>query len=392
VDEAGSDDLSLAAVQSAIGAAFQSWQQVQCSKLQFKDVGVASEGGSGRIHVRFEEDDFDFVDDNAIAYASPLFSLQTGEIFEAQIVFRGENWSWQVGPDALPSADLENVALHEIGHAIGLRHSIDRSATMFFSQPALTPKVLAPDDERGACYLYPASPFDGGLSCDSCQSDAHCAAGSCESYGQEGRNYCETPCGEGCPDGLTCQQGVCRPAHGFCGVAGNAVPGGEYCWGHALCESGLCGSTTDSAACSAPCNVDADCPAGMACLEFASGDKLCLPAGPIGLGGPCTSHIDCSTLKCAWVNSGGATQLRCTEERTAACSPWPQVSARASGWRIYVVVGSSDCHRRPGQPGDQGQQDPLRGAQVLPSRQTHQQHPRHGVQREADRGDHQHIG
>lgn len=61
--------------------------------------------------------------------------------------------SWAVG--ATPNAfDLETIALHEIGHVLGLGHSMDENAIMFPSIGAGVRKGLNEDDIRGIKTLY----------------------------------------------------------------------------------------------------------------------------------------------------------------------------------------------------------------------------------------------
>ncbi|MCL7047211.1 hypothetical protein MKW94_004800 [Papaver nudicaule] len=55
--------------------------------------------------------------------------------------------------------DVETVAIHEIGHVIGLDHSSNPEAVMYFESPAGTKKVdLTLDDVNGAQSLYGANP------------------------------------------------------------------------------------------------------------------------------------------------------------------------------------------------------------------------------------------
>ncbi|KAL2505102.1 Matrixin family protein [Abeliophyllum distichum] len=61
--------------------------------------------------------------------------------------------SWSVGP--VPGAyDLETVALHEIGHLLGLGHSSVQDAIMFPGIPPGVSKNLHADDIEGIKALY----------------------------------------------------------------------------------------------------------------------------------------------------------------------------------------------------------------------------------------------
>jgi hypothetical protein len=62
---------------------------------------------------------------------------------------------WSIG--AVSEAyDIETVALHELGHVLGLQHSTTNGAVMFPSVSSnFTLRVLQPDDLAGAAALYP---------------------------------------------------------------------------------------------------------------------------------------------------------------------------------------------------------------------------------------------
>ncbi|XP_024978313.1 metalloendoproteinase 1-like [Cynara cardunculus var. scolymus] len=64
-----------------------------------------------------------------------------------------ENWS--DGPGAVPNVmDYESVAVHEIGHLLGLRHSADPNASMYATIRSGVVKGLNSDDIQGIKVLY----------------------------------------------------------------------------------------------------------------------------------------------------------------------------------------------------------------------------------------------
>ncbi|KAF2302456.1 hypothetical protein GH714_036416 [Hevea brasiliensis] len=84
-----------------------------------------------------------------------------------------ENWvdSGDVSTSPILSAvDLESVAVHEIGHLLGLGHSSVEEAIMYPSIPSRTRKVeLAQDDIDGIQQLYGKNPNYNGTSTSSIQ-------------------------------------------------------------------------------------------------------------------------------------------------------------------------------------------------------------------------------
>lgn len=74
-------------------------------------------------------------------------------IVEADIVFNAnENWDIYSGPLLPQTSEFERVALHELGHALGLDHESSAIAIM---QPfASNVATLQPDDINGANFIY----------------------------------------------------------------------------------------------------------------------------------------------------------------------------------------------------------------------------------------------
>lgn len=64
---------------------------------------------------------------------------------------------------------LEGVVLHEMGHTMGLNHSTNSEAVMYYSTNQARSKDLMPflaaDDINGVRYLYPKQEFFGGIGC-----------------------------------------------------------------------------------------------------------------------------------------------------------------------------------------------------------------------------------
>ncbi|KAK4755957.1 hypothetical protein SAY87_009714 [Trapa incisa] len=64
---------------------------------------------------------------------------------------------WSTSTPTLDETDLESVALHEIGHTLGLAHTADQGAVMYaYNGPGDVKRELQQDDINGIRALYPS--------------------------------------------------------------------------------------------------------------------------------------------------------------------------------------------------------------------------------------------
>ncbi|CAI0627559.1 unnamed protein product [Linum tenue] len=149
-------------VKSVFAAAFHRWSAV--APLTFTETEDYS---NTDIRVGFFGGDHG--DGDAHALEPPSGRLHLDE---------AENWVLSGEIEVATAAvDLESVAVHEIGHLLGLGHSSDESAIMFPSIGPGTRKVeLAQDDIDGLLQLYGSNPDFNGTSTPSVQGRDSSAA------------------------------------------------------------------------------------------------------------------------------------------------------------------------------------------------------------------------
>jgi hypothetical protein len=176
VTERSIPGVSVTDLRDAVGRAFATWQSVPTASLQSQFLGftLAPPG------VQDERTTFGFLDrpdlDRVLGATSFLLDATTGEIREADVYFN-TRFEWSVAPAGEPGRiDLETIALHEIGHLLGLGHSglgetemtstgrrvIGSGSIMFpiaMSAAATADRELQADDRAGIGDLYPSSRF-----------------------------------------------------------------------------------------------------------------------------------------------------------------------------------------------------------------------------------------
>ncbi|MFQ5718327.1 MAG: matrixin family metalloprotease [Acidobacteriota bacterium] len=172
---AGSDDVTDGSDLAAVERAFETWSGISGSAIAFTrgpDTTNTTTVFDEELPVFWVEtstvidqgtpstfDDVDVAGALAITFTFRVTDgPEAGEIVDANLVFNGVDHQWTTDPATFPNRfDIEAVATHEIGHALGLGHSPVAAASMFPRTGAGVSRgrTLSADDIAGAIAAYP---------------------------------------------------------------------------------------------------------------------------------------------------------------------------------------------------------------------------------------------
>jgi hypothetical protein len=171
-------------IEEVMAASMDPWNRVGCSDIQLvvgppttdRLTGFDWAAGSGspanhNILVFRNGDVSDPVDAwlhqlGALAITTVTFESHQGRLLDADIEMNDATFRFTAcdgGQGCVVEFDLQNTLTHELGHVLGLDHSLIAEATMFASAPRAdtSKRTLADDDEEAVCVVYPAGAAPG---------------------------------------------------------------------------------------------------------------------------------------------------------------------------------------------------------------------------------------
>jgi len=170
----GTVNLSMAQVRKAISKTFIAWTDIVCDPAKPDETATIAfsllddvachkteyneDKGNANI-VLFQDNKWIYKGiDNTLAKTTVTFDHETGEIFDADIEINTAYNSFTIS-DQNVKYDLQAVVTHEVGHFIGLDHTLDSAATMYagYDEGTTEIRTLEQDDIDGACAIYPPS-------------------------------------------------------------------------------------------------------------------------------------------------------------------------------------------------------------------------------------------
>ena len=160
-----------AEVLAAVDAAIVLWNSVSSSSLTLSRSSVASTTTAAQFLAGTATDVPLIVCDTAFGTSNPGVDVDgvpaatrtgvTNPLNYAAILLNAEPGAG-ANIDELSNELLYLTLAHELGHALGLGHSSQASALMYYSISGKTVAFLSEDDRQGLTYLYPRNEFQGG--------------------------------------------------------------------------------------------------------------------------------------------------------------------------------------------------------------------------------------
>lgn len=148
-------DIAAGDAEAAVRAGATAWSDQSTANVGFVYAGTTggtAVGNNGKNEVMFRNAS------NGTAIATAYVYSSGSQIIDADIVFWDATYKFYGGSTGCSGGlYIQDTATHEFGHAVGLNHSLDSSATMYATTGycSQSGRTLAPDDIAGVEAIYP---------------------------------------------------------------------------------------------------------------------------------------------------------------------------------------------------------------------------------------------
>ncbi|MBI4700471.1 MAG: matrixin family metalloprotease [Deltaproteobacteria bacterium] len=165
----GSVNIDMPIVRGVVQDSFVAWSDRECPEgglatmafTELKDVACHeieyNPDGANANAVMFEDYKWTYSDScNTLAKTTVTYDSETGEIFDAdmQMNHAYNELTWT---DDYVVFDMQSIFTHEVGHFIGLDHTLDYDATMnaTYEEGTVFRRTVEADDVGALCAAYP---------------------------------------------------------------------------------------------------------------------------------------------------------------------------------------------------------------------------------------------
>ena len=141
-------------VTSVIQSAIKIWNNVSTSDLKLSIVGTTTSTTYSTPATVYCETNYGSVVGDANSSPGAASILPSGDYAAGGVIILNASSGTANIANISPTV-LSIVLAHEVGHLVGLGHSQDLNALMYYDASAKTTLALAQDDIDGISYLYP---------------------------------------------------------------------------------------------------------------------------------------------------------------------------------------------------------------------------------------------
>ncbi len=142
----------------ALHSAFNQWCDVPTTAIdcEYKGMTTVNKVAPDTVNIVKWAEGNDWKLGRNILAVAYIWKNKVNTITDFDIVFNGKNWKWR-NKEYKCHYDITSVALHEVGHALGMDHSEVKESVMWpvFRPDNTTKRKLFSDDSCGITALYP---------------------------------------------------------------------------------------------------------------------------------------------------------------------------------------------------------------------------------------------